>query len=466
MRVERDVDGGNVRGCVSRDDRERNGRSQIGGAAADRSGAFLAGIREKLRSEILAIEHRSRGDGEDDPQACRWFDRARRVRRHDSDPPGFPPGDARSHSLQEQDLEHPPATVHEDRAEVRPARHAALRTGWHEIDTALGGWPLGTIHELFGIEWDGPVRGAGGLAPSASSFRPACRSSCTCSCACSCTWIPPLGVAIRLASSALRGIGGGVGAEGESGLPRRGVLWVGRAIRPDPGALRLGGCSRGGLPQEEDLITRSFFLDPGEDPVERPGGERSSARPRGRAGPSSGRMPIRTWAIEQAIRHEAFAAIVADARGLTVAESRRLQVAASDRNLPALILLLREAREASARSVAGFRWRVESCPCDHSGDGEARYEPVAAWRLRLLRGRASLPPEVRRAIESDEGLGSRIDDERGDRSLAGPSAGGAGRVPERRLARHPDRGPSMPVRSGHGAPGSIPSAWSTRPCVG
>lgn len=450
MRIERDVGGGNVGvgGCG----RDRKGvESSRADATPDRSATFLAGLRERLRSEILAIEHRGRGNDEDDPQARRWLDRARRVRRQEPDPIGAPWGEIRAHSLQERDPERPSVSIRTDRAETRSPPHAGLPTGWTEIDVALGGWPLGTIHELFGIEWDGPVCGAHRTAPSSTP---------------SSMWIPPMGVAIRLASAALRGIGGGIRTEGEPALPRRGVLWVGRAIRPDPGALRRDGDPQGGTSEEADLISRSFFLDAGEDPVGPQAIVRSSARPGGRAGPVSVRMQNRTWAIEQAIRHEAFAAIVADARGMTIAESRRLQVAASDRSLPLLILLLREAREVNARSVAGFRWRVESCPGGHAADGSDRGEPDAGWRLRLMRGRVSLPPEVRRTIESDAGLSVRIKASPEDPLASWTSGRGPERVPQRCLAPRSDRAPWIPARTRHGPPGAMPAEWSMPSCVG
>jgi len=265
-----------------------------------------------------------------------------------------------------------------------------------------------------------------------------------------------VGVAIRLASAALRGIGGGFRAGSDPGLPDRGVLWVGRAIRPDPGALRRGGDPRDAECPEPDLLTRSFFLDATEDPV-----ARSSACSSRRVGAASVRMPIRTWAIEQAIRHEAFAAIVADARGMTVAESRRLQVAASDRNLPMLVLLLREPREAGARSVAGFRWRVESCAIDPREDGGAPFEPSGAWRVRLMRGRASLPPEVRRTIESDAGLTVRIGACVSDRRSRWPSGREPERIPPRDLASPREREACLPIPWRH-----MPSAWSERSCAG
>lgn len=497
MRIERDVDGGSFRGVASGRERARVGWGEAG-AGPDRSAAFPAGLRERLQSQILAIEHRGRGGGEDDPQARRWLDRARHVRRQESDEAGMPPERVRAHSLQEKDPEHPPAPGRADREDVRPSLQACLRTGWREIDTTLGGWPLGTIHELFGIEWDGPVRGVGGPSPSSSPPRWS-------------PWIPPMGVTIRLASAALRGIGGGVRSGSDPGLPRRGVLWVGRAIRPDPGALGLLGDARDsddGKCPDTDLLTRSFFLDAAGDPLEHPEAARPSARARAQAGTAAVRMPIRTWAIEQAIRHEAFAVVVADARGMTLAESRRLQVAASGRNLPMLILLLREPCEATLRSVAGFRWRVEPCSGEHVGDPADRGQPATAWRLRLMRGRASLPPEVRRMIESDAGLGVRIEVRPEDQHPAsdwfrsGSSTERSGNCwgfespcvshrpelrpelrPEWSLADRVDREPmaSSPSRARRDPFDTIPSApsapsaplaplaplaWSTRSCTG
>jgi hypothetical protein len=139
--------------------------SQVAGAGSDGKPEPTSIVRvrsrtclERLRGEILAIERRGAGEGEDDPQARRWFIEARRLngvpddlneqgRRGDSVHPC-------GHSLQEPPAPAPsPAELHSR----YPARDApCLATGWPEIDASLGGFPLGGIHELFGVEWADP----------------------------------------------------------------------------------------------------------------------------------------------------------------------------------------------------------------------------------------------------------------------------------------------------------------------
>ena len=421
---------------------------------------------ERLRGEILAIERRGAGEGEDDPQARRWFIEARRLngvpddlneqgRRGDSVHPC-------GHSLQEPPAPAPsPAELHSR----YPARDApCLATGWPEIDASLGGFPLGGIHELFGVEWADPppyeatVRGGSrrppGFVPRGDRRSP---------------WIPPMGVAIRLASLALREIGGGCPSPCRRDLPHRGILWIGRAIRPDADALctpsdpRAPGASDASRVNSA-LAIRSFFLDPVE------------TIPPGDSGGESRAESLRVWAIEQAIRHEGFAAIIADGRGLTPAESRRLQVATAGRGLPSLVLLLREPREIASRSISAFRWRVEpypwdrdtadsgglTRPCGTDGGPERGFEGglpggAGAWRLRLLRGRTSLTARVRGEIESDRGLVTRV----------GMDAWAHARLDRWRSAadRHPSHR-SASDRAGDVRPFGAATARSRRSCAG
>ena len=400
------------------------GPSQAAGVGSDGKPrpASIVGVRsrtclERLRGEILAIERRSTGEGEDDPQARRWFVEARRLNGVPGDPEEHDRLGASArpcgHSLQEPAA--PASFPSEVRSRCSPRNAPCIATRWPEIDDSLGGFPLGGIHELFGVEWADPppdeatVRDVGrrppGLVPRGDRRSP---------------WIPPMGVAIRLASLALREIGGGCPSACRRDLPHRGILWIGRAIRPEPDALcmpldpRAPGASDVSC-VDSALAARSFFLDP------------VPTIPSGDSGGESRVESGRIWAIEQAIRHEGFAAIIADGRGLTPAESRRLQVATAGRGLPSLVLLLREPREIASRSISAFRWRVDPCPWDQdTGDGGGLKRPcqtdggwergfegglhgrAGAWRLRLLRGRTSLPASVRGLIESDRGLVTRV----------------------------------------------------------
>lgn len=421
---------------------------------------------ERLRGEILEIERRGAGEGEDDPQARRWFVEARRLNGvpDDRKEHGRIGDSARpsGHSLQEPAG---PATFPAELSSRCPPRDApCLATGWPEIDASLGGFPLGGIHELFGVEWADPppleaaVRG-GGRSPPGFVARGDRRSP----------WIPPMGVAIRLASLALREIGGGCTSASRLELPHRGVLWIGRAIRPEPDALCMPPDPR--APDASDssrvdsaLAARSFFLDPVQ------------TMPSGCSGGESRAESGRIWAIEQAIRHEAFAAIIADGRGLTPAESRRLQVATAGRGLPSLVLLLREPREIASRSISAFRWRVDPCPWDRDAvdgggltrpcgtdDGWARgfegglHGRAGAWRLRLLRGRTSLPARVRGLIESDRGLVTRVEMDPWTHARFDRWRSATDRHPSHRSASD---------RAGDGRPFGAATVRSRRSCAG
>lgn len=334
-------------------------------------------LLERLRREIVAIERRGMSGGADDPQARRWLERARRMRASEEDPDADP--DARrgvlhGHSFQERIRAGRVEPSVADEA-LRPSASEAsvpfLRTGWPEIDAVLGGFPALGVHELFGLEPDTPP-GRPVPAPEVSA------------------WIPPVGVAMRIAAMAM--------GEEESNRPPgsepRGVLWIGRAIWPDPEALLAADRSAS---REVSTVSRSLFLDLDDPPS--PRGRRSTLRCGSR----------RAWAIEQALRHRAFAVIVADGRGLGVPECRRLEVAAAGDSPATPVLLLREMGELSHRSVASFRWRVEPC-VDDAGR--------SAWRLRLVRGRlgrlsidgggAESGTSIWRRIESEEGLGAIV----------------------------------------------------------
>jgi protein ImuA len=87
----------------------------------------------------------------------------------------------------------------------------------------------------------------------------------------------------------------------------------------------------------------------------------------------------RLWSIDLALRCAAVAAVIADGRRLTMAATRRLQLAAEAGG--ALALLARPAAELSQLSAAATRWQVTTVP------GRAR----PCWSIELLRwkGRAT-----------------------------------------------------------------------------
>jgi hypothetical protein len=132
------------------------------------------------------------------------------------------------------------------------------------------------------------------------------------------------------------------------------VMWIGRRVWPYPRGLAV------------PLLARSIFVDaPGRDE--------------------------RVWAIDLALRSAAVGAVVGDGAGLSMAESRRLQLAAgSGRGLGLVARPLKEVRELSA---AQTRWVIRPEPS--KGGGE---EPC--WSVELLRckGLSPVPEEGRRWV--------------------------------------------------------------------
>jgi hypothetical protein len=82
----------------------------------------------------------------------------------------------------------------------------------------------------------------------------------------------------------------------------------------------------------------------------------------------------RLWAIDLCARSPAVAAVVADGSGITLAQSRRLQLAAEAG--ASLMLLARPAHELAIPSAAATRWRIE-----HVASRTAR----PRWNISLVR---------------------------------------------------------------------------------
>lgn len=129
------------------------------------------------------------------------------------------------------------------------------------------------------------------------------------------------------------------------------VLWIGRRCWPYPPALVPPG-------GDADLLERSVFVDP----------------------PT---RDERLWAIDVALRSPAARVVVADGRGLTMAHSRRLQLAAEAGG--ALGLIARPHRDLGEISAAATRWLVSAGPQDttHRAD--------ATWTVELLRRKGLRP---------------------------------------------------------------------------
>lgn len=131
------------------------------------------------------------------------------------------------------------------------------------------------------------------------------------------------------------------------------IIWIGKKVWPQPWLLQRPPfpTARGGV-GGGDLLQRSVLVDP-------PNGD------------------DRLWAIDLCLRSPAVGAVIADASGMTIAHSRRLQLAAEAGD--ALALLARPGRELATASAAAMRWRVG---------------PVASptsqprWQIQLIRCKA------------------------------------------------------------------------------
>lgn len=151
---------------------------------------------------------------------------------------------------------------------------------------------------------------------------------------------PPLGVLIGVAGSV---------ATDQTSHAR--VLWIGRRCWPYPPSL----VSRSG---DRRLLERSVFVDP----------------------PT---RDERLWALDVALRSSATLVVVADGAGLTMAGSRRLQLAAEAGGT--LGLLARPHNERGELSAAATRWLVSPGPLD-------RADPARpTWTVELLRRKGLRP---------------------------------------------------------------------------
>lgn len=159
--------------------------------------------------------------------------------------------------------------------------------------------------------------------------------------------LPPLAILIDLAWRAiLQRDQAGEGAM---------VLWIGSRCRPYPHALVRRDPSNPHGPGDRRLLERSIFVEA--------------------AGAAE-----RVWAIDLALRCAAVAAVIADGRALSMADSRRLQIAAAAGGAPAW--LARPARERGELSAARTRWLVAPEPSLTSQQ---------TWRVELLRCKGGQP---------------------------------------------------------------------------
>lgn len=241
----------------------------------------------------------------------------------------------------------------------------SVRTGWPAIDEMLAvrgstapGLARGVLHEWCAVEPDEADVASSSQTQSRQSGRRPGRSSRVSSGA-PCRdwsdrepvtstsaptrrgepvpqpgmWVPPMAIlahlADRAAASAAEAGSGGV------------VVWIGHRAWPAPS-----------LPAARRHLDRSIYIDPPDE-------------------------ASRIWAIDLAMRCPAVAAVVADGTGLSMAATRRLQLAA--RAGRALTLLVRPPWERGVLSASATRWQVQP---EHSVSDEPR------WRVRLTRCKA------------------------------------------------------------------------------
>ena len=173
-------------------------------------------------------------------------------------------------------------------------------------------------------------------------------------------WIPPLSILAHLGARSLV----------HPSHSRAGwIVWIGRRCWPYPKML-----------QDWDVLRRSLFIDP-------PHSEGRTARVSGGGSGDGGRL----WAIDLCLRSPGVSAVIADGSGLSMAATRRLQLAVESGR--ALALLARPHWERHELTAATTRWLVgwESTPL-----GEPR------WTVELLRCKGVQP--VRRTSSHERCL--------------------------------------------------------------
>jgi len=174
------------------------------------------------------------------------------------------------------------------------------------------------------------------------------------------------------------------------------------------GALPWGGLPRGALHEiggvaERDLAAQSFaavllgLLAEGSRPVLWIAPDEGPYAP---ALPGFGLNPAQVtvvrarrpadalWALEEGVRCSPLAAVLAEGAAPDFAQSRRLQLAASESGVTPL--LLQPARDPLSASAAVTRWRVAAAASVPDGHDNETVDP-ARWRIDLLRARGGRP---------------------------------------------------------------------------
>jgi protein ImuA len=94
------------------------------------------------------------------------------------------------------------------------------------------------------------------------------------------------------------------------------------------------------------------------------------------------------WAMENALRCRALAAVLGESRTVAPVAWRRLQLAAANSGVPAVLLRRGGAAHGGGTATGAVsRWRVNAAPQEHRPSSAAR----TRWRLELLRCRSGVP---------------------------------------------------------------------------
>jgi protein ImuA len=90
--------------------------------------------------------------------------------------------------------------------------------------------------------------------------------------------------------------------------------------------------------------------------------------------------------MEEALRCEGLAAVVAEVNGLSLVDSRRLQLAVEKNSVPGLVI--RKDLRRMTSTVAVARWRISSLPSATGGMPGVGYP---RWQVELLKVRNGNP---------------------------------------------------------------------------
>jgi len=93
------------------------------------------------------------------------------------------------------------------------------------------------------------------------------------------------------------------------------------------------------------------------------------------------------WIMEEALRCDGLAAVVAEVDGLSLVDSRRLQLAVEKGGIPGLII--RKDARRMVSTVSNTRWQISPLPSDLEGEMPGVGFP--RWQVELLKVRSGSP---------------------------------------------------------------------------